>query len=1411
MSTNFAELVLSARTDGLLKAEPALNKVTKAGGKAEQSVTRLEKSTSGMSAGFAKAAKAAGAFGAALGVSAAISSSLRDARAFSRGLAEVSTLIEGTPAQMDALSKASKELAATYGSTATAQVDGFYQAISAGAASVEEATSVLDVANRLAVGGVTNVTTAVDILTSATNVYASEGLSAAEASDALFVAMKAGKTTISEMGGSLGKVLPLAQKLGIEFDEVAAATAALTKGGINTAESVTGINAALTSIIGPSKQASDLAKELGLEFNSSALEANGFAGFMGDVVEATGGSADQMRILFGSTEATKVALALAGEAGLSMGQILADMEGKAGATSAAFDKMANSQDQRLSVATAAMNVQLLRAGEVILPLLVPVVETVADAAVILANNFDTLGPILGAVGVAVAAMAAPFTLTAAAIGAAAVLIAGNWDEIKAAFMAGVDYVKAIPDKFEAAMFEVAFAIARGIDGMINSLSDGVEHIKDFGADVVAALKDMGRDALAAALTIGGDIVAGLKQGIQQKWADLKGYVSGLGTGMLDGIKDTLGIRSPSREFMEVGRWSVEGLEVGLDQHSHKAIDRARTLGTEIGKGVRDGLEPVLATIFDGLVKGNIKGIGNNILGMAQNSFSGILQGAFTTGGGGFAGVFDSLKSAATGIGSALSKGVGLFGKLGGAISSALPIIGAISTAISFFRTRTTDLDKGIRVLIDGLDSAVVQTYLLQEKVKWFGLSKKTVETVSTAKYDVSNPIQAAVNSIGATVMGLADTIGLASENLDKVKFKFDVSTAGKTEEQIAKAVDAEMKRLGNAFADAAIGSFVEYLPDEAEIERLNRQVAATYNIGGEGGQGRGEAERALIEQKKIAAETAIEVVHLNGALSDLQRDGEGSFDLLQRVVGELHGVNQAMLLFERETLDLSVAGVSAASKLATLSGGLEAFSTNTQFVFANMLTDTAQELRLTEIASEKLNGTLGALGIAIPETHAEFMAMLNAQDLMTEGGRNTHAALLDVAQAFVQVNGTAQQAADSIAAQNAAAAQAAQNARAADVSVGLDVAKARADAANAAMADADAMLRAAFAAERQRLSGSQSSSIDTSSISARVGLFNTIRDALERAYTDRRVLTALGQKMRLTDATAFLRSAVSSGGTSDVDRLEAALDAVADPSTALFKSFADYQHDYNVNTNLIERLKGLTDDSLSVEEKTLNSLESQSSILQSNNASQLAALDAQMNALLGIDNSVLSLGDAIAGFQSAKGAVSKAVDVAAPASTQFAAGSFGAKLDAIYMAELGRGVKQAGLDFYGGHYVNGLSLEDIQRDIMGSAEAAQYAATGIPAFASGGYHGGGVRLVGENGPELEVTGPSRIYSAPQTRNMMNSGNDNRDVVAALNETNARLRSLQKEVNSMARISRDQNVNGTPGTRTGAVVATQEVV
>ncbi|WP_348995575.1 phage tail length tape measure family protein [Achromobacter sp. HNDS-1] len=65
----------------------------------------------------------------------------------------------------------------------------------------------------------------------------------------------------------------------------------------------------------------------------------------------------------------------------------------------------------------------------------------------------------------------------------------------------------------------------------------------------------------------------------------------------------------------------------------------------------------------------------------------------------------------------------------------------------------------------------------------------------------------------------------------------------------------------------------------------------------------------------------------------------------------------------------------------------------------------------------------------------------------------------------------------------------------------------------------------------------------------------------------------------------------------------------------------------------------------------------------------------------------------------------------------------------------------------------------------------------VAAFAKGGFHTGGLRLVGENGPELEVTGPSRIFNADQTRAILAGGDDSQVLVLlrALLQEQQRLR------------------------------------
>jgi hypothetical protein len=95
----------------------------------------------------------------------------------------------------------------------------------------------------------------------------------------------------------------------------------------------------------------------------------------------------------------------------------------------------------------------------------------------------------------------------------------------------------------------------------------------------------------------------------------------------------------------------------------------------------------------------------------------------------------------------------------------------------------------------------------------------------------------------------------------------------------------------------------------------------------------------------------------------------------------------------------------------------------------------------------------------------------------------------------------------------------------------------------------------------------------------------------------------------------------------------------------------------------------------------------------------------------------------------------------------------------------------------------------------------------VPSFAGGGFHGGGLRLVGESGPELEVTGASRIYNNGDTINMLS----NAPVVSELQQLRREIVSMRDEQRQLGiqtarntdrsyRVLREWNVTGLPEER-----------
>ena len=301
---------------------------------------------------------------AAIAATAALS--LKEATEFGTKIAEVSTLLDDTSA-LEGMEQAVKDLAIEYGQFPDDQVEAIYSIISAGAEDATEAVMTLEAANKLAIGGVTDVAIAADGLTSALNAYGEEAGSATDVSDAMFVAMRAGKTTIGELSSNLGNVAPIAAEAGVGLDELLGATAALTKTGATTSSSMNGLRQVIASVLKPTAEAEKEAKKLGISFNSTALETKGLQGFLEDLTAKTGGNKDSLTQLFGSVEALGPVFALTGSQSEAFASIMEDMERKTGATDIAFGKMQETGGQAFARLASLANIAAINIGNELLP------------------------------------------------------------------------------------------------------------------------------------------------------------------------------------------------------------------------------------------------------------------------------------------------------------------------------------------------------------------------------------------------------------------------------------------------------------------------------------------------------------------------------------------------------------------------------------------------------------------------------------------------------------------------------------------------------------------------------------------------------------------------------------------------------------------------------------------------------------------------------------------------------------------------------------------------------------------------------------------------------------------------------------------------------------------------------------
>lgn len=197
--------------------------------------------------------------------------------------AKLQTLVEDGTISMEDMQARVRKVSDETGISANDANDAMYQYVSA-TQDVDGATDGFVISAKSAVGGFTDVTTAIDGLTTIMNAYHLKGTdNMSDIADKMLMTQNKGKTTFGELSQYLGQVVSTAYSANMSLDELLGSTATLTANGIQTSAAITGIKAALSNIISPTDDAKAAAEALGIQWDAAALQEKGWVGLLEDV------------------------------------------------------------------------------------------------------------------------------------------------------------------------------------------------------------------------------------------------------------------------------------------------------------------------------------------------------------------------------------------------------------------------------------------------------------------------------------------------------------------------------------------------------------------------------------------------------------------------------------------------------------------------------------------------------------------------------------------------------------------------------------------------------------------------------------------------------------------------------------------------------------------------------------------------------------------------------------------------------------------------------------------------------------------------------------------------------------------------------------------------------------------------
>jgi TP901 family phage tail tape measure protein len=534
------------------------------------------------------------------------------ANTFDKNMTKIKTLVGDSAKNFELYQSRIKRVSLETGRSANDLSDALFAVTSAGVKGAP-AMELLEMASKASAVGMGDVKDIARATTGVMNAFAKEGMTATHSMNVFKRIVETGNLEASELAPTLGRVVGMAQTMGISFEEVGASIATFTRLGVDSASAVTGLRSIMAGLASPTQEAKDTMAQFGLSAEGlrDKLATDGLAGTLELLMEKTDGNIDALSSLFPNIRALTAVLGTAGSQGDAYKEVLAQIQDSHGALDEAFETTSKSSSFKLDQAMNGMKQSMQDIGAVILPMVASALASISNVINKAVTAFTSLDGetqlLIGSLtGVAIAlptiislggtllsvfgAILSPIGLIVAGLSAVAYVIYNEWEGIKGIIVDIANYFIDLYNEstafamiihgigaFFKTMYDIAVAV---IEAIVSSFQRG------FGllGDLFGGLGNIIKGALTFDSDLIGEGLAKVSTAVVDNFTGMMDDVNGVfetaGTSAVDNFKEAMG-SALEREPIELIS------EEDVDAFVGKGADMATGLLDQI-KGVFSG-------------------------------------------------------------------------------------------------------------------------------------------------------------------------------------------------------------------------------------------------------------------------------------------------------------------------------------------------------------------------------------------------------------------------------------------------------------------------------------------------------------------------------------------------------------------------------------------------------------------------------------------------------------------------------------------------------------------------------------------------------------------------------------------------------------------------------------------------------